>query len=81
MEEILAGTGLTCEVKGKHIIIKKADAPRKGRIVTGTILDEFGEPVAGATVLAKGTQFGTVTDINGNYSLEVTDNCKVLQYS
>ena len=81
IEDILTGTGLTCEVKGKHIIIKKADAPRKGHIVTGTILDEFGEPVAGATVLAKGTQFGTVTDINGNYSLEVPDNCKVLQYS
>ena len=81
MEEILAGTGLTCEVKGKHIIIKKADAPRKGRIVTGTILDELGEPVAGATVLAKGTKIGTVTDINGNYSLEVPDDCKVLQYS
>lgn len=81
VNEMLNGTGLACEVKGKHIIIKKAGEKKSGRIVTGTILDEFGDPVVGATVLAKGTNTGTVTDINGNYSLEVPANCKELQYS
>lgn len=42
-----------------------------GRYVTGTVVDSFGEPVAGATVLVKGTTNGTTTDIDGNFSLDV----------
>ena len=84
IRQMLQGTGLTGEVKGKHIIIRKGEEPKgtKGtRIVTGQILDEMGEPVVGATVLAKGTTSGTTTDIDGKYSLEVPAGCKVLQYS
>lgn len=81
MNEMLSGTRLDCEVRGKHVIIKPKVMNNDKRVVTGTILDEHGEPVAGATVLAKGTNIGTVTDIDGNYSLEVPASCKVLQYS
>ena len=36
------------------------------KTVTGTIVDEFGEPIIGANVLVKGTTNGAVTDIDGN---------------
>ena len=39
--------------------------------ITGTVLDEFGEGVIGATVMEKGTSNGTVTDFNGNFKLKV----------
>ena len=39
------------------------------KTVTGTIVDEFGEPIIGANVLVKGTTNGAVTDIDGNYSI------------
>lgn len=39
------------------------------RTVTGTVADVNGEPLNGATVLVKGTTIGTVTDIDGQYSL------------
>ncbi|MDO4196973.1 MAG: SusC/RagA family TonB-linked outer membrane protein, partial [Prevotellaceae bacterium] len=39
--------------------------------VTGTVVDATGEPVIGATVMQKGTTNGTVTDIDGNYTLSV----------
>ena len=42
-----------------------------GRKVGGTVTDENGNPVVGAGILVKGTGKGTVTDINGNYSLDV----------
>lgn len=45
----------------------------QGVTVTGTVTDESGETVPGATVLLKGTSTGTVTDIEGNYSLSVND--------
>lgn len=41
------------------------------RMVKGTVTDKDGQPVIGANVVAKGTTAGTVTDANGNYSLNV----------
>ena len=40
------------------------------RTVVGTVADETGEPLAGVSVLVKGTQVGTVTDIAGTISPE-----------
>ena len=39
--------------------------------VSGTVLDPDGEPIIGATVMVKGTNNGTVTDFDGNFSLKV----------
>nr|WP_292965215.1 MULTISPECIES: TonB-dependent receptor [unclassified Allomuricauda] len=39
------------------------------RNVTGTVTDEMGVPLAGATLVVKGTTNGTMTDFDGNYSL------------
>ena len=41
--------------------------------VTGTVTDDGNVPLAGATVLEKGTSNGTITDANGAYSLRVDD--------
>ena len=40
----------------------------QGRVVTGQILDELGEPMIGVSVLVKGTTVGTITDFDGNYT-------------
>ena len=39
--------------------------------ITGTVVDEFGDGVIGATVKEKGTSVGAVTDFNGNFKLKV----------
>lgn len=46
--------------------------PQQKRAVSGTVTDEKGETVIGANVSVKGTTIGTITDIDGNYSLEVS---------
>ena len=53
------------------------------RTVTGSIIDVNGESLIGANVLAKGTSVGTITDIDGNFSLEVPDgnNTLVISYT
>ncbi|MBG0859414.1 MAG: TonB-dependent receptor [Bacteroidales bacterium] len=43
------------------------------RKLTGTVLNERGEPLAGATVLIAGTTIGAITDASGKFSLDVTD--------
>ena len=42
--------------------------------VTGVVKDASGEPLIGVTVRVKGTQVGTTTDINGNYSIKASKN-------
>ena len=51
------------------------------RTVTGTVVDDAGIPVPGATVVVTGTGVGTVTDTNGNYTINVPNNEAVLQFS
>ncbi|MEX2567458.1 MAG: SusC/RagA family TonB-linked outer membrane protein, partial [Cyclobacteriaceae bacterium] len=41
--------------------------------VTGTVTDEEGEPLPGVTVIVEGTTSGTVTDIDGKYAIEVSE--------
>lgn len=49
--------------------------------VTGTVTDESGAPLPGASVVVKGTTTGTQTDFDGNYTLEVAgDGVLVFSY-
>ena len=41
----------------------------QGKIITGVILDKTGETVIGASVLVKGTTNGTITDVDGNFTM------------
>lgn len=51
------------------------------RTVTGTITDNNGVPLIGATIIVKGTSNGTSTDFDGKFSIEITSNSDVLQVS
>ncbi|MBQ9450443.1 MAG: carboxypeptidase-like regulatory domain-containing protein, partial [Bacteroidales bacterium] len=42
--------------------------------VTGTVKDANGEPVVAASVVVRGTTIGAVTDLDGNYTLNVPAN-------
>ena len=46
-------------------------------IVKGTVNDESGEPVIGATVKVKGSSTGAITDFNGNFSLQANPNASL----
>ncbi|MDK2841984.1 MAG: hypothetical protein PWQ17_1489 [Anaerophaga sp.] len=49
--------------------------------VNGSVTDTQGEPVPGVTVLEQGTQNGVITDVDGNYNIEVTGEESVLVFS
>lgn len=42
--------------------------------VTGTVVDNFGDPIPGASVVEKGTSNGIMTDFDGNFSLKLTSD-------
>ncbi|MCE6989828.1 TonB-dependent receptor [Dyadobacter sp. CY323] len=49
--------------------------------VSGKVQDEKGEGLPGVSILIKGSQQGTVTDVNGNFSVDVADESSVLVFS
>ncbi|MEP7322009.1 MAG: SusC/RagA family TonB-linked outer membrane protein [Saprospiraceae bacterium] len=51
------------------------------KIITGKVLDETGEALIGANVQAKGTTFGTVTDVEGSYTLTVPTETKFITFT
>ena len=53
----------------------------QNRTITGTVVSSATEPLIGVTVLVKGTNVGTVTDIDGNYSVNVPETAKSLVFS
>ena len=53
----------------------------QSRVVKGRVLDESGEAVLGASVVIKGTQSGTVTDDNGNFTISVPEGSNTLVIS
>jgi hypothetical protein len=48
------------------------------RIISGVVNDSKGEPIIGASVLAKGTTTGTYTDASGKFTLAVPENVTAL---
>ncbi len=58
-----------------------AEITQQGVVVKGVVTDAKGEPIIGATVVEKGTQNATVTDIDGNYSLNVSNRNATLVVS
>ena len=72
-------------VLDKDIILTESAIPSKNekyqanKRITGIIKDQTGEPVIGANVVLKGDNgTGTITDINGRYSLDVPENAVLI---
>lgn len=51
------------------------------KTISGTVTDQTGETIISASVIVKGTTIGTVTDFDGNYTLDVPDDATTLVFS
>ena len=55
---------------------------QSGGAISGTVIDEFGEPLIGASVFVEGnSSVGTITDLDGNYTLTVPEGATALIFS
>lgn len=51
------------------------------KMVTGTVKDKSGQPIPGVSVLVKGTSIGTITDVEGKYTISKVPNSPTLVFS
>lgn len=78
---MFSGTNISYKVLDKSIILSPKEvlvAQQKSRKITGVVTDGKGEPVPGANVIQRGTTNGTISDIDGKFSLEVPDNATLV---
>lgn len=81
LTQALAGTNLTYTINDRNVnITRKAYAvqQQRNKRITGKVVDPNGEPIIGANVLEKGTTNGSITDIDGAFSMDVAPNATLL---
>lgn len=72
LEQIFEGTGVNYKVMDNKIILStEVQSPNQNKkiTVTGKVIDAKGEPIIGANVTELNGRNGTVTDINGNFTV------------
>ena len=79
LDDLCTATGLAYKAQGNQISLAQAKngqsgQPDKGqkRRIKGNVSDAKGEPIVGATISEKGGTGGTITDINGDFSLDLS---------
>jgi len=82
LDELLSDTDITYKKSNNLFVLtlKATSGPqqRTGRAITGTVLDAFGDPVIGANVVEKGTTNGTITNYDGLFNLNVSENATLV---
>ena len=86
LDEIFRGTSISYTVVDKQIILSAKPLSQKtvediAIPVKGTVKDVNGEPLIGVNVKVKGSNIGTITDMDGNFTLDGVKNGDVIQIS
>lgn len=88
LNQIFSESNTDYKVLNNDVILveKDANSPlaamlKQGIVATGKVIDSNGEPIPGVNVVIRGTSTGTVTDVNGKYSINVPNRDAVLVFS
>lgn len=86
LESIFDGSNIQYKVIGRQILLSDAAEAaevfqQKQKAVTGKVTDTSGMPVPGVSVIVKGTTTGTITDMDGKFSLDVQGDNRILLFS
>ncbi len=84
LNKLFEGTDVSYSVLDKNIILSTKEiianaslntdeTQQRIRVIKGKVVDDLSEPIIGANILIKGKGTGTITDINGGFSIEATD--------
>ncbi|MEN6454548.1 MAG: SusC/RagA family TonB-linked outer membrane protein [Prolixibacteraceae bacterium] len=87
LDVIFDGTDVHYVISDRQIVLTAGRSStdfslnQQKRKVSGNVTDTSGQPLPGVTIVIKGTTIGTITDINGDYLLEVPANGEQIVFS
>lgn len=84
--DVLYERDLDYQLDDNVIIISEREyvAPvveQQKKVINGSVMDTYGIPLPGVSVVVKGTMIGVITDIEGNYILEVPEGAELLVFT
>lgn len=76
LDQLFSKSGIDYKIENRHIVLYKqaaseVEAVKQQKSINGIVADEQGEPIIGASVLEKGTTNGTITDLDGRFTLSI----------
>jgi len=82
LDKVFRNTGYVYQIIDRQVLIKASASGKSGeraavaqqsnkRTITGTVKDSNGEPIIGANIVQKGSTNGTITDVDGNFTITV----------
>jgi len=78
MQQLFSGTSLTYKVLDNNLVAIRSVNPAEADIeVTGRVVNDAGEPVL-ASITVKGSNRGTTSGVNGNFSISVPENAVLI---
>lgn len=89
LNKLFEGTNVQYQLEGSYILLStKKDTEEKTVNnqqqvikVTGTVNDEHGDYMPGVNVVIKGTQTGTITDMDGKFTIQIPNDKAILEFS
>lgn len=78
---LFASAFISIAKAGSNGNIKVKEVIQQGKTITGRVTETNGESIPGVTVLIKGTSKGTITDVDGNYTLTDVSENDILHFS
>jgi len=75
LEDLKSKANVDFKVTEQGVLVKFIQEQRS---ISGKVIDEAGAPIPGANVFVDGTDYGTVSDFDGNFSLDIPSNFKLL---
>lgn len=75
LNAILKETGFTYKIQGNYVVITPEKSTKKKVVkkIRGQVKDENGEPLIGVNIAAEGATTGSITDFDGNFTLEAAE--------
>ena len=87
LNDLFSNTKINYEVLDKQIVLlldtskenqKNISESIQEKVITGTVIDDTGMPLPGASIVVKGTSKGASTDFDGNFSIALSENDNIL---
>lgn len=86
LEQLFGGTDVKYAVDGAYIVLSSKEKLsvdvnsiiQQGKNIKGVVRDAHGEPIIGANVVEKGTTNGSITDVEGRFSLNVASDATLI---
>lgn len=72
LDKLFDKSDITYEFDREYIILKNTKKVSGKKTIKGVVIDQYGEPMIGATIADKNEKSGVITDMDGNYEIETS---------